>query len=554
MNKSSTPSSLALKVLIGLFAFCLLIVLGIWIVGIYFLKPLAGEKIQRSVYEGSDQLYRLQFDGLTYNPFTGKGKLTKATLQADTARRRQLIQSENAPDLIMDANIPEVTVQGFSLPGLLWGKKLAVDEVVLDKIELTLTQFPKSKPDRPDDQKTPYQMIEKQFEHVKIGQIRGEDWSVKQIDRRRKRVRTQSIGRLSWKVDDILIDEKGHLDTTRLWYAKAIEVKMDSLVIPNEDLTSAIRVKQIYLSTQQQLLQIQGLGSIPAYPRMEYVRRSGNTSYTKAVADQIDVTGLDLSKYWLQKKVRVKSISLEGGTVNAFEVRNRSSKTDGPLKPFPHQLYQQLAFQLDIDSVKVKGIDIFYEELNPKTNQTGGVSFQKIRGSITGLSNDSLRKTSLAKANFQASFMGVSPLQTHFTFNMKSPRGQYTCEAELGKLNLKVMKPTFKPLALIDVESGMVDRFHFRFTGDQRQASGNGTILYHDLKVKILKPDEKKGFKIRDLFTFAANKVLMYESNPMPKKEVRQGKISYERIPGESFFGILWRSVRSCLSDSALKT
>ncbi len=552
MNKTLKPSSLAVKILVGVFALCLLVVLSIWVVGTFFLKPFAGQKIQRAVYEKSDQLYQIQLNELTYNPFTGKARITDVKLQADTARRRQL--GKEAPDLIFEGNMPEISVQGFQLFSWLWGKKLSVEAIVLNQFDLRLTQFPNTKPAEPEIQKTPYEMLNKQFKHVKIDRIQGDDWTVKQVDRRTKKVRTLSIQKLSWKVDDLLIDEKGHLDTTRLWYAKAIEVNLDSLVLPNQDLSASVQVKKIQLSTANKRLKIEGLGSIPSYPRMEYVRRTGNTSYTKAVVNHIELAGLDLSKYWLQKKVKVEVVTVEGGLVNAFEVRSRSSKMDGPRKPFPHQLYQQLPFQLDIDSVKVRQVDIVYDELNPKTNQTGNVNFRRIKGVIVSLSNDSLRKTNVCKADFQASFMGASSLQTHFTFDMRSPRGQYTCAAELATLDLRVLKPTFKPLALMDIETGIVDRFQFRFSGDQVKTSGSGTLLYHDLKIKILKPDEKKGFKIRDLFTFAANKVLMYESNPMPKKEVRQGKISYERIPGESFFGILWRSVRSCLSDSALKT
>lgn len=557
MNTPAKRFPLIAKVIFGVLITCLLLVMGLWVVGIYFLKPMVGDKISRKVYERSDRLYQLNFQDLTYNPFSGKGKISGISIKADSARRRQLVPSDDVTDVTLDGTIPEISLQGAELFTYLRNKKLFISAITLTKPDLTFIQYPSSGPKKSEEKKTLYEVLQKQFEEVEIEKISVEEAKIKHIDQTAKQPITNQIHQLSWGISNILITADSHLDSSRVFYAKNIEVDLDSLTLPGKDQLSTVHVGKLHLSTKDQILSVENLGTIPAYPRQEYVRRSGGGSYTKAVLSQLNVTGLDLSQFETEQKVKIRQIELEGGRVDAFEVRNRDSKMSGAKKPFPHEQFQKIPINLTIDSVIARKMDIYYDELNPKTEQIGGVNFRNIQGVVTNLTTDSLRllTSPTAKAHFQAMFMGANSLNTHFSFNMAARDGRFTCEAELGPTNLVTMNPTFKPLALLEIESGRVTHLNFKFSGNNVQTKGSGIVRYEDLKLKLLKKDEeKKRFRIRDLFTFAANKILTYESNPMPKKEVRVGEIEYKRVPGESFFGILWRSIRSGLADSVLKT
>lgn len=557
MNTSTKRFPLIAKLILGVLLICLFIVIGLWVVGIYFLKPMVGDKLSKKVYEKSDRLYQVNFEDMTYNPFSGKGKISGISIKADSARRRQLIPSNDVTDITLDGTIPEISLQGAELFTYLRNKKLFISTITITKPDLTFNQYPSSGTKESEEKKTLYEVLQKEFEEVEIEKIILDQAKIKHINQTQKQPLTNQINQLSWQISNILITPDSHLDSSRLFYAKNIEVDLDSLTLQGEGQLSTVHIGKLHLSTQDQILSVENLGTIPAYPRQEYVRRSGGGSYTKAVLSRLNVTGLDLSHFETKQKVTIKQIELEGGRVDAFEVRNRDSKMSGKKKPFPHEQFQKIPFNLTIDSVIARKMDIFYDELNPKSEQIGGVNFRSIQGVVTNLTNDSLLllKSPTAKAHFQAMFMGTHSLNTHFTFNMAARDGQFTCEAELGPTNLVSMNPTFKPLAFLEIESGKVNNLKFKFSGNNVQTKGSGVVLYQDLKLKLLKKDEeKKRFRIRDLFTFAANKILTYESNPMPKKEVRVGEIEYKRVPGESFFGILWRSIRSGLADSVLKT
>ncbi|MDR6196276.1 hypothetical protein [Siphonobacter sp. SORGH_AS_0500] len=557
MNTPASRFPLIAKVIFGVLFFCLLVVISLWVVGVYFLKPMVGDKLSKSVYENSDQLYQLTFEDITYNPFSGRGSIRGLSIQADSARRRQLISSKDITDLTLDATIPEISLQGAELFTYLLHKKLFIDEIAINQPRLTIRQYPSSGPKKSEEKKTLHELLQKQFKEVEIGKIRLIEAKITHDNQTSEKPITNSIQQLSIEVQQMLVNPESYRDSSRVFYAKNIEVQLDSLTMPSKDQLSNLQVGKLNVSTQTRTLTIENLGTIPAYPRQEYVKRSGGGSYTKAVLSHLHVTGMDLSQLEQKQKVRINKVELEGGRVDAFEVRNRSSKMSGPRKPFPHEQFQKIPFELTIDSVITRKIDLYYDELNPKTEQIGGINFRNIQGVITNLTNDSLTllKSPTAKAHFQTMFMGANALNTHFTFNMAANNGEYTCQAELGPTNLVTLNATFKPLALMEIESGRVNNLKFKFSGNNVQSWGSGVILYQDLKINILKKDEeKKRFRIRDLFTFAANKILTYDSNPMPKKEVRTGKIEYKRVPGESFFGILWRSIRSCLSDSVLKT
>lgn len=127
--------------------------------------------------------------------------------------------------------------------------------------------------------------------------------------------------------------------------------------------------------------------------------------------------------------------------------------------------------------------------------------------------------------------MGVAPLSTHFTFNIASKKGEFTCEGTLGAIDLKTINPVLESLALTKIESGKVKSFKFVLKGDEYGVRGKGTLIYHDLKIIFSKQDDDGNTKKRKLVTGLADVIFIQDHNPFPNEPVRIGEIQYTRDP-----------------------
>jgi hypothetical protein len=98
-----------------------------------------------------------------------------------------------------------------------------------------------------------------------------------------------------------------------------------------------------------------------------------------------------------------------------------------------------------------------------------------------------------------------------------------------------------------------MDGLNFQFTANNTKATGNMTLLYHDLKiaVKNKQTNDTTALKERIVSILANNMIL--NSNPLPRKEVRIGTIDFERDPERFVFGYVFRSILSGMKSSLLR-
>ncbi|MFT4032022.1 MAG: hypothetical protein QM669_06350 [Siphonobacter sp.] len=69
----------------------------------------------RKVYEGSDHLYKLHIDRMSFNPFLGKGNLTGVRLDIDTTQRAMLEKNNKSPALTLAGNLENSSIQGVNV-------------------------------------------------------------------------------------------------------------------------------------------------------------------------------------------------------------------------------------------------------------------------------------------------------------------------------------------------------------------------------------------------------------------------------------------------------
>ncbi len=529
------------------------LVIGVRLIRQYYLEPLLAKTLKSAVAESSDGIYQINFDRLQYAPLTGNAVLTKIKLTLDTALYQQQIHKQSTSHFTYKGTIPEVILRDIKLLKLVFSRKLEIDLIKISQPTVEIIQQ-KPAPLTTRTKPSPYRVISKFVKSFRVKKIDFEDIKFTFSDKTKPHPQRIVLEKLNVNITDFLIDSLSHQDSTRFYYSKNTALQLSNLSIPSIGALHDFRLDSISFSSQKRRISVKGIHYTPRFKGRAFTTRADGNDRIGFVFHDIEVTQVNLDALVFEKKLIADQAIIKRGNIDIFgdgTYPARGSKVG----KYPQQQFRRLPFKMKLDTVQVENFLISYSEFNPDTEASGGVNFNLTHGKLYNLTNDTLAllQNPICEAHIQSEFMGVAPLNTLFKFNIASPRGTFSCDGELGEIDLKRLNPVTQPLALTKIESGVVRSFKFSMKGDEYGVKGQGTLLYNDLKTSILKIDEEGNLSKRKLITGIADVIFIQDNNPSPNSPIRSGAIDYTRDPKKSYFATLWRSLRQAMAKCVLK-
>lgn len=509
-------------------------------------KPVVADKIKDGINKGSRGLYHIDFKDIHLNLITGTFSLDEVTLTTDTAVFSALKKKGLNPGHIFHLKVNKLQLNRISLLTAYFRKKIDINSIVLDHPSIDVLHYKTGKKkDKPKDEKSLYELLSDTFKSIRVGAIRIVDADLEYINGEDAKP-LQSVKHLSVNVKDLLIDEHTQNDSNRFYYTKDIGFQL--IGYQSKDKMYVTKVDTVSGSTAEKILQIKGLKMIPQYPDLAFSRmyKYGHDRYDLNFK-QILFSGVDFQS--LDADDRLHAASLQVGPATTGIFLNREMPGPPNLdkgKNFPHLALRKIPIPVLIDTIKLKNVDVAYTEYNPISQQRGTIYFQNLNGNILNVTNDSLQllKNNHAVAQVNAMVMKKARIDIKIDFNLTDDQGGFHYSGKIGGLNMVDLNPVSKPLGLIEIESGKMQKTEFDIKANRAGSSGTVNFYYTDLKVKILKEGEdgeapkKKGF-----LSFLANNLLIIDSNPEKDKAPRTANINFKRSPGASFFNLLWKGV-----------
>jgi len=200
---------------------------------------------------------------------------------------------------------------------------------------------------------------------------------------------------------------------------------------------------------------------------------------------------------------------------------------------------------ISIDTVRVIDGQLDYTELSNKTKREGTVPLRNLDLMLINITNIPHRilQHKECLAMLRASLFGSS-LISRMQFYLDNPSGAFTARLKGGAMDGKKLNPITIPIASMEIESLNLGKADIQLHFDGHQAKSDLTFLYNDLDLKILKVTDEKELKGKGLLSFLLNKALLYPANPLPSAQVRSISTTIMRQPDQSFFNLLWSSIR----------
>lgn len=426
-------------------------------------------------------------------------------------------------------SLNHITATGLKYTDYLFRNTLSVDEIIISQPQLTLIKTKK------DSVPSTNSNLE---QSIRIGQIT--------IQKAGLTYQTDSLQMIALKNYDINI-QGITVDTTSI--KNQIPFNHTSIVVNGGKLSCSLsNIQTLELDSliiDKNDINIHELAVKPKYSQKDYVK------FIPYEMDLMDVNfkQITLSDYQIDSQERMffSSKNMKIDSVNAEIYRNKMVRDDLSKKKMYSQMLRDLPFDLQIDTLQLSKVNLSYEEVQEKTGETGLVFFKNMEATISDITNRNMNRDDFPKtiAQIQTQFMGASPLSVEWSFHINNPDDTFRITGESHRIPPKFINTFLQPAFNMQAEGTGIKDLYFNFSGNRYTANGNIKMVYDDLKIKVLKNDNKKS--VNKLVTFVAN-LFVKSENKARENDVEVEKV--ERDPTKSFWNYFW----NCIMEGLKKT
>ncbi len=510
-------------------------------------KPLLTDAIQTALVDASDSLYTVKFSDIDVNIITGNATVDSIEIIPNLDVYERMKIKGDAPENIFSLKVYKLSLKNVKPFKVYKEKKLDIKNLTIQNPELSIfyTKL-KNQKEKPEDNRTPYQRINKLLKELKIASIFLTDVKFKYIDQSYKKPKITKFDQMNIRLNDILVDSLSHADTTRIFNTKDIIAEINNYSYSTPDSLYRINVKHAYVSSQKQQLKITGMALVPRLGEKQFAAQFKRQEERYRLSfDSILVNSVDFNQLVDNRFVHAKSVTLVNGELAVFLNRGKPQKLIDKGQNFPHLALRRLKWDVIADTVVIKNTNVAYSEYDPKAAAKGTIYFKRLHGRIFNVTNDSasLVKKHTANAYLQTYLMGTGKIDIHIGFNLVDSKGAFTYKGTLGSMSFTDLNPVSKPLAMVMTKSGKLQSMEFDMKGNIDGASGRLVLKYNDLNIAIMKKDDEDQLKKSGFISLLANALLVDNANPKGSNPLKVAYPSYNRPREASFFNLMWKTV-----------
>jgi hypothetical protein len=290
-----------------------------------------------------------------------------------------------------------------------------------------------------------------------------------------------------------------------------------------------LRVAKVFANSREKTARLDSIKINSPYTKEEYAKKIGHQfDYIEASVHHIEMDGFDVLSALEGKLIATKIILNEP---ELYAWRDRRLPAKGDRKKLPHELLADIEAEIRIDTLKINGADIAYEE-RPKEgpNRTGVISILNLDSEAIHIYNRPRQDEDKAMTIVStASLAGRGILETKFIFPLVKGKNYYV-EGAIKNLDLTSLNQSCENLGLIHIESGQLNSLAFNFSFNNIKSEGKVVADYNNLRIDQLKIT-KEGRIEKDEFKSFVEKAIIIPLNKDQSTPVKQrtGKIEMER-------------------------
>ncbi len=346
-------------------------------------------------------------------------------------------------------------------------------------------------------------------------------------------------------------------DTTRFFAAREAEISLTGATYTYPGSLYQYAMRGIEFSTRRSAGAIRGLSIRPAmsYEAMYDVIGHRKDIYECALPS-VQIEGLDWRALLARHTFFAERLDLDSADLSIY-LSKRPPVADS-VRPgyYPHQWLKRMRLPLTVRSINVWDGAVRYSEMNGKTGATGTLEFSYLRGGIYNVSNrpEDIARSPTCRAMMSGKFMHRTDMATIVDLDLAGEKGGFQLNGRVQRLDASQIRGPVAAMAIADVTSLHIPDARIHIAGDEDSTWGRFAVRYNDLKVKLNKfDDHDSDIHSRIFLSFLANKLLLYNHNPMPGEPVRTVTTGVARGEIRSFFNMIWKNIFQACTRTAIR-
>jgi len=517
-------------------------------------EPLIKKKLVKLVQDGSNGLYILEMDKIEVDVIESTIIAINVRLKPDSARLQELDKLKQLPNDIYKVQLKTLAIKGLSPGDLLDKKNIDLDALLIEEPSIEI--FHKKRSYNFKDSATLYSRIAGKGGSYALKKldIENVDLTYRNLENNNK---PSTFKKVSINLSDIRIDSLTQYDTTRFLFAKQANISLKGYKANTPDNLYNFLVDSLSINANAGSLEAYKIALQPIGNKQEFSKK---LTY---MVDRIDMKIKSMSvvhvKWWqlmTQEGFFGDTIQLNNGTIEVYNDKGLPLTTASKVGEYPSQLVMKMKLPMYVPVMLVKDFNIKYVQFNPKSGETGTIEFANVQAVFSNITNiaENINKSPILDIETSSEFMGAGKLKARFRFDMaKVSKGNFIVDANLGKMDGKLMNRASIGMGLVKIESLQIDGLTTHIEGDDYNAAGKLGFAYHDIKVEVLKKDENEDGekKKKGLATFIVNNFIIKKNNPKEGKPLEEVTCTSTRDIHKSFFNIVWKALGDGMVKSA---
>ena len=354
------------------------------------------------------------------------------------------------------------------------------------------------------------------------------------------------IGKIAIKINNITADEIYRVQKHPLDYSNEAEISCSSITTKSKEGDYNYSYKNIVLNSLRKQLDVGSYTIKPMYGEREFANKEHfQKDRYDVVLKGISLKNIDM-KNLIDKKIIASALLVNSASAKIYRDLQRPLGDKSKVGNYPSQMLTKIEVPINISKATFSHAYIEYKEREALSDSAGVVKFTDAGFTIDNMTNitEAIQKNNTIKISFDTKALGTIPIHGSFIFFLKDTSGKFIALGNITSFDAHLLNEISVPMALMRINTGKINSVDFNFKGDNYGAGGKLVMKYSDLKVDVLKRDEKTGgIKKKGLTSLLAN-IIVKNKNPR-NGNLREVSPHYDRDVRKSFFNLIWKTIFS---------
>lgn len=512
-------------------------------------KKVLAERIPAAMLSGTDSIYHISYTDIDISLSEHTIILTGLRLWPDTMQVRAMrTNRRKVPPTLFTVYAPRLEAADISWSALLRSKTFTCKNVTANDLEWQLACTP-----HPEDSMFTRGQKGKPFiSHINAEHITLTRPKVTYLFRGPRNAFSLNLKGGSVVADNWNFYTDESMDTCTFLFAKKGKIRPDSVVF--------LKPSGRY-STLKPTLDFQvskGIVSLQNIHIKEMLNRDPQNKNIQEVYNidlpEIAVSGFNWNKLVNHNELGITNAAVKQPVINLKYIRQYAAATN-KMGSYPHQLLLQVGMDLNIRKVALQNGNMEYVEVTDK-GEEGLIKFTGINGSLDHITNmpGIIRTHHNCIIKLKGKYLDKSPLDATFHLDLTDNSGRFKMQGNVQDLDGDDVLKQAQAFTFVGVTSFHLNRLDMDIDGDETYAKGRFTCRYKDLKLSLFKFKSKHRKGSKGPFSFLGSTLILYPSNPMPGKEVREVTTTFARDTSKGFINGIWKNIYYGAQKTAVRS